>query len=117
MRLIIVSGLSGSGKSVALHVLEDIGYYCVDNLPVALLQAVIDEVTANNEAEAPLLALGIDARSRQEDLDSLPELIEKLRGQGAEAELIFLQADDDVLLKRYGESRRRHPVTKPGSWT
>ena len=114
MRLIIVSGLSGSGKSVALHVLEDLGYYCVDNLPVALLQAVIDEVTANNENEAPLLALGIDARGREADLDSLPELIEKLRAQGAEAELIFLQASDDVLLKRYGESRRRHPVTKPG---
>ncbi|NIV17048.1 MAG: RNase adapter RapZ [Woeseiaceae bacterium] len=115
MRLIIVSGLSGSGKSVALHVLEDLGYYCVDNLPVALLQSVIDEVTANDEAESSLLAVGIDARSRQADLDALPELIEKLRRQGTETELMFLQSDDDVLLKRYGESRRRHPLIRQGS--
>lgn len=115
MRLIIVSGLSGSGKSVALHVLEDLGYYCVDNLPVSLLQSAIDEVTTGDEAESSLLAVGIDARSGQAALDALPELVEDLRRQGIQTELMFLQSDDDVLLKRYGESRRRHPLIKPGS--
>ena len=110
MRLIIVSGLSGSGKSVALHVLEDLGYYCVDNLPVALLKSAIAEVAGSDETGSPMLAVGVDARSRQADLDALPELIEELRRQGTETELLFLQSDDDVLLKRYGESRRRHAL-------
>lgn len=114
MRLIIVSGLSGSGKSVALHVLEDLGYYCVDNLPVALLKSAIAEVAGSDESGTPMLAVGVDARSRQADLDALPELIEELRRQGTETELLFLQSDDDVLLKRYGESRRRHPLAAQG---
>ena len=114
MRLIIVSGLSGSGKSVALHVLEDLGYYCVDNLPVALLKSAIAEVAGSDETGSPMLAVGVDARSRQADLDALPELIEELRRQGTETELLFLQSDDDVLLKRYGESRRRHPLAAKG---
>lgn len=115
MRLIIVSGLSGSGKSVALHVLEDLGYYCVDNLPVALLKSTIAEVSGNDESGSPMLAVGVDARSRQADLNTLPELVEELRQQGTETELLFLQSDDDVLLKRYGESRRRHPLAAQGS--
>lgn len=110
MRLIVVSGLSGSGKSVALHILEDLGYYCVDNLPVALLKSAITEVAESDETGAPLLAVGVDARSRQADLDAVPELIEELRQQGTQTELLFLQSDDDVLLQRYGESRRRHPL-------
>jgi UPF0042 nucleotide-binding protein len=115
MRLIIVSGLSGSGKSVALHVLEDLGYYCVDNLPVALLKSAIAEVAGSDESGSPMLAVGVDARSRQADLDALPELIEELRQQDTETELLFLQSDDDVLLKRYGESRRRHPLAAQGN--
>lgn len=114
MRLIIVSGLSGSGKSVALHVLEDLGYYCVDNMPAALLQAVIDEVTASGETESKLLAVGIDARNQNQNLEALPELIAELRQQGIDTELIFLQSDDDILLKRYSESRRRHPLARHG---
>jgi RNase adapter protein RapZ len=115
MRLIIVSGLSGSGKSVALHVLEDIGYYCIDNMPAALLQAVIGEVMKGTEPEAQLLAVGVDARNRPRDIEALPGLLGELRGQGIEAELLFLQASDEVLLKRYRDSRRRHPLATRGT--
>jgi UPF0042 nucleotide-binding protein len=114
MRLIIVSGLSGSGKSVALHVLEDLGYYCIDNMPAGLLKSVIDEVTKIGNKPLQLLALGVDARNRADDLGSLPSLIDELRQQGINTELLFLQSSDDVLLKRYSESRRRHPLAEHG---
>jgi len=115
MRLIIVSGLSGSGKTVALHVLEDLGYYCIDNLPVALLNAVIAETRSGSEPAANRLAVGIDARNRARDLDALPELIAQLQTSGISTELLFLHASDDVLMKRYSESRRRHPLAEHGS--
>lgn len=115
MRLIIVSGLSGSGKTVALHVLEDLGYYCIDNMPAALLKLVIDEVNSGSDDRTELLAVGVDARNRRADLEALPGLIAELRKQGIETELLFLQASDDVLLKRYSESRRRHPLAKHGT--
>ena len=114
MRLIIVSGLSGSGKSVALHVLEDLGYYCVDNMPVTLLKSVIEELTTNSEEPTQQLAVGVDARSRPESLESLPQLIEELKEQDIHTELLFLQSSDDILLQRYSESRRRHPLAKQG---
>jgi len=114
MRLIIVSGLSGSGKSVALHALEDLGYYCIDNMPAALLKSVIEEVTKVDDESIQLLALGVDARNRVDDIESLPKLIEELRQQGIDTELLFLQSSDDVLLKRYSESRRRHPLAEHG---
>jgi UPF0042 nucleotide-binding protein len=115
MRLIIVSGLSGSGKSIALHVLEDLGYYCVDNIPVALLEAVVEEIMVGSEKPSRLLAIGVDARNRRQDLEELPRLLDKLRKRGIHAELLFLQAQDDVLLKRYGETRRRHPLAAHGT--
>ncbi len=115
MRLIIVSGLSGSGKSVALRVLEDLGYYCIDNMPAALLQQVIDEVCTDAEKPTELLALGVDARSRQQDIESLPQRLAGLRQQGIESEVVFLHASDDVLLKRYSETRRRHPLAEHGA--
>lgn len=115
MRLIIVSGLSGSGKSVALHVLEDLGYYCIDNMPAALLNSVVDEVTLGGDQPARLLAVGVDARNRRKDLEALPELIKDLRKRGIQTDLLFLQASDDVLLKRYSETRRRHPLAEHGT--
>ena len=115
MRLIIVSGLSGSGKSVALHVLEDLGYYCIDNMPAALLKSVIEEVKTDGDESAQLLAVGVDARNRQEDLESLPRLLEELKQQQIQTELLFLQSSDDVLLQRYSESRRRHPLAEHGT--
>jgi UPF0042 nucleotide-binding protein len=112
--LIIVSGLSGSGKSVALHVLEDLGYYCIDNMPAALLKSVIEDV-AKGDKPTEFLALGVDARNRKENLESLPRLIDELRQQNIQTELLFLQSRDEVLLKRYGESRRRHPLARHGT--
>lgn len=115
MRLIIVSGLSGSGKTVALNVLEDIGYYCIDNIPAALLKSVVDEITSGDEPVKNLLAVGVDARNRRKDLESLPRLIRELREQNVRTDVLFLQASDDVLLKRYSETRRRHPLAERGA--
>jgi len=115
MRLIIVSGLSGSGKSVALHILEDLGYYCIDNMPAALLKSVVEEVTSDGDESAQLLAVGVDARNRQEDLESLPRLLTELKQQQIQTEMLFLQSSDDVLLQRYSESRRRHPLAEHGT--
>jgi len=110
LRLIIVSGLSGSGKSVALHVLEDLGYYCIDNLPAGLLLAAVDEVRRYGGDSQQHLAVGLDARNRAENLDALPDLLRELREQNVTTDIIFLHASDEILLKRYGESRRRHPL-------
>jgi len=115
LRLIIVSGLSGSGKTVALHVLEDLGYYCIDNLPATLLKAAVDEVHSRDNDSAKLLAVGVDARARAEDLRSLPELLRELREQNVQTEVIFLHASDEILLQRYSESRRRHPLAEHGT--
>jgi len=115
MRLIIVSGLSGSGKSVALHVLEDLGYYCIDNLPAALLKSLLDEVTRPGKQPTERLAVGVDARNRLSDLESLPEFIGELRKVDVQTDVLFLQASDDILLKRYGETRRKHPLADHGT--
>lgn len=114
-RLILVSGLSGSGKSVALHVLEDLGYYCIDNMPAALLRAVLDEVTRFEDRATARVAVGIDARNRQRDIDALPATIDELRDNNVQTDVLFLQADDDILLKRYSETRRRHPLSGEGT--
>lgn len=109
LRLIIVSGLSGSGKTVALHVLEDLGYYCIDNLPAALLKAAVDEVRSGKDGTR-LMAVGVDARTRTKDLQTLPELLRGLGEQEVRTEIIFLHASDEILVQRYSESRRRHPL-------
>jgi RNase adapter protein RapZ len=114
LRLIIVSGLSGSGKSIALHVLEDLGYYCIDNLPAGLLIAAVDEVRRAGGASAKLLAVGVDARNNAENLDALPDLLHELRSQGVKTDIVFLHASDEILLQRYGETRRRHPLAGQG---
>lgn len=114
-RLIIVSGLSGSGKSVALHVLEDLGYYCIDNMPAALLKDLLNEVTKPGENIETRIAVGVDARNRRNDLEALPSLITELNESGVQTDLLFLQADDDILLKRYSETRRRHPLSDSGT--
>lgn len=114
MRLIIVSGLSGSGKSVALHVLEDLGYYCIDNLPAALLSSLLQEVTGTRDQSGALVAVGVDARNRKSDLAALPGVIAELRRNNVQTDLLFLQASDEILLKRYSETRRRHPLATDG---
>lgn len=104
--LLLVSGLSGSGKSVALNALEDHGYYCVDNLPGALLPALAGQIESNPE-RYQRLAVGIDARAGAEELAQLPELIGRL---SLPCDLIFLTAESDVLIRRFSETRRRHPL-------
>ncbi len=112
MRLLIVSGLSGSGKSVALHVLEDLGFYCIDNLPAALLKSAVVDMTSGQTPKSRDLALGIDARNRPQDLEALPEIISEFRRQSIQVDVIFLQADDEIILKRYSDTRRRHPLAE-----
>lgn len=114
MRLVIVSGLSGSGKTVALHQFEDLGFYCIDNVPAALLATVIEQIIATSDPMYDNLAIGIDARNRAADLARLPEVLLDIRGRGIGCEVIFLHAEDDVLLKRYGETRRKHPLSAAG---
>jgi len=111
-RFVVVSGMSGSGKTIALRALEDLDYYCVDNLPAALMSAFVAEATANQRH--PRLAVGIDVRNRSEDLQRVPEILAELGRQGIEHELIFLDARDDVLFKRYSDTRRRHPLSGDG---
>ena len=113
MRLIIVSGLSGSGKSVALNALEDLGFYCIDNIPAALLGELINQTIEARDALYDNMAVGVDARNRATDLESLPELLRSLKDQGIHCEIIFLHAADQVLLERYRETRRRHPLRGP----
>ena len=115
LRLIIVSGLSGSGKSVALHVLEDQGYYCIDNLPAGLLVSAVDEIRQSAGDATSRLAVGVDARNRAANLDRLPDLLYELEGQGIQTEIIFLHASEEILLQRYSESRRRHPLAEHGT--
>jgi len=115
MRLIIVSGLSGSGKSVALHLLEDAGFYCIDNLPAALLDSVISQIARSGDSFYERLAVGVDARSRASDLKSLPDLVHRFRSLGMQCEVVFLHASEDSLLKRYAESRRPHPLSARGT--
>lgn len=104
--LVLVSGLSGSGKSVALNALEDHGYYCVDNLPGAMLPALAGLIESNPE-RYQRLAVGIDARAGAEELAQLPALIREL---SLPCDLIFLTAESDVLIRRFSETRRRHPL-------
>ena len=114
-RLIIVSGLSGSGKTVALHVLEDLGYYCIDNLPARLLKSVVEEVSSGPGEVGRGIAVGIDARNRRSDLESLPRLIEEFRQHNIRTDVLFVLADNEILLKRYSETRRRHPLAAHGA--
>ena len=113
-RLVVVSGMSGSGKTIALRMLEDLDYYCVDNLPTALMPAFVDAVTQAQPGLHPRLAVGIDVRNRPEDLVRLPEILGDLARHGIEQRMIFLDARDEVLFKRYSDTRRRHPLTGEG---
>ena len=114
MRLIIVSGISGSGKSVALDRLEDLGYYCIDNIPAQLLKVFVSDVVQQGRTGFEAVAVGIDARNRPEDLNAIPEVVEELERAGVRCEVLYLTADDEVLVKRYSESRRPHPLGREG---
>jgi len=111
MKLVIITGLSGSGKSTALHTLEDIGYYCIDNLPLSLLQAFGAEMAQSNDPIFQLTAIGIDARNQPDTLQRLPDLVTELKAHGINCQIIFLEAKDEVLLRRFSETRRKHPLS------
>jgi UPF0042 nucleotide-binding protein len=112
MNIVIITGMSGSGKSVALHALEDIGYYCVDNLPPELLQ---DFVALEHKQQASHVAIATDARSGA-SLQLVTEQLQALRAQGHSVRAIFLDASTTTLVRRYSETRRKHPLsqTRPG---
>ena len=110
MDIIIVSGLSGSGKSVALHSLEDLGYYCIDNLPAALLSQFLNQFEPMANSHAEHAAVSIDLRNRQ-FLKSLPKSLAHLRKIRQSARIVFLEATDETLLQRYSEPCRKHPLT------
>lgn len=113
MRIIIVSGLSGSGKTIALQTLEDLDYYCVDNLPFKLIRPLAQEILAADTAP-PAVAVGVDARNFIDELTQFPAALAELRTGDLNVKVLFLQADDEILLKRYSETRRRHPLALDG---
>ena len=110
--LVIVSGMSGSGKSVALKTFEDLGYYCVDNLPAELLPEFVRRLQAG-QAAPERIAVGIDARSLG-DLSDVPEALSQIGAQGMDTRLLFFDTRDEVLLRRYADTRRRHPLSHLG---
>jgi UPF0042 nucleotide-binding protein len=111
MKLVIISGRSGSGKSTALNVLEDLGYYCIDNLPVGLLPTLIEQ-QLHNEADVDM-AVSIDARNIPTDLANFSDIINNLDTSLFQLEIIYLDADPDTLLTRFSATRRKHPLTGP----
>jgi len=111
MKLLIVSGLSGSGKSIALDTLEDCGYYCIDNLPVTLLQDFIDDVMLVDPETYKKTAIGIDARNQTAKLADFPNSLAFIRSKGIACEVVYMKAEENIILKRYSETRRRHPLT------
>lgn len=115
MHLIFVSGLSGSGKTVALQMLEDSGYYCIDNIPAGLLKQFVHHATDADDPVFIKTAIGIDARNRRADIASVPDLFSKIREQNIKLEVIYLHAETDVLLHRYRQTNRRHPLSGGGA--
>lgn len=111
MKLFIVSGISGAGKSTVLYALEDLGFYCIDNLPVALLPAFATELLGSPKHYRNA-AVGIDARNLANDLSVFPELISQLHSAGVETRIIFLDAEDGEVITRFSETRRMHPLTR-----
>lgn len=114
MRLVVISGLSGSGKTTALQELEDLNFYCIDNLPAGLLLAFAIQMVNASRRIYKDAAVSIDARNLTDDLHRVPEALDQLRGSGVQCEIFYLEADDKSLLKRFSETRRKHPLTHLG---
>jgi len=110
VKLLIISGRSGSGKSTALNMLEDHGFYCIDNLPASLLPSLVQRVTSQT-TELPRVAVSIDARNIPADLKQVPQILEQLNLSNIKTEIIYLDASSPTLIKRFSESRRKHPLT------
>jgi UPF0042 nucleotide-binding protein len=114
MKLVIVSGLSGSGKTVALHTLEDSGYYCIDNLPLGILPELVDNMTGSTTQPYDLVAIAIDARSRVDSSDRFDEIMRHISKHELQLKVLFLTCDTSRLLKRFSETRRKHPLSRAG---
>jgi UPF0042 nucleotide-binding protein len=110
---VLVTGLSGGGKSTALRAIEDLGFYCVDNLPAALLPEFAEQIKHGTSIYARV-ALGIDARSPEQDLREIPAWLDGLSGSGIDCRMLFLDAESKAIIKRFSETRRRHPLTNQG---
>lgn len=111
MQLIIVSGLSGSGKSTALHVLEDVGYNCIDNLPISLLPALVAQIQIHRDSDDQNFAIGVDVRNAWQDLNIFPEMIDTLKEAQIAIYVLFLDTREPVLMQRFSETRRKHPLS------
>jgi UPF0042 nucleotide-binding protein len=111
MKLIIVSGLSGSGKSIALETLEDCGYYCIDNLPVGLIESFIRQAVQEGQSTFQRTAISLDARNQTGSFAQFPATLDLASRFGIQTQVLFLQAESDTLLKRFSETRRKHPLT------
>jgi UPF0042 nucleotide-binding protein len=118
MRIVVLTGLSGSGKTTALRALEDLGFYAIDNLPIRLLDRLV-ELFGEESADFERLTVVVDARSvvqrSPDELDVVPMVLDGMRDAGHEVEVVFLDAASDVLERRYSETRRRHPLSSDGS--
>ena len=113
-RIVLVTGLSGAGKSTAVKALEDLGFFCIDNLPVMLLPKLLDLVGHGASDEVQRLAIVVDAREGR-FLDAVPEALEEVRREGHQLEVVFFDCSDEALLRRFSETRRRHPLSPDGS--
>lgn len=115
IHLIVLTGMSGGGKTVALRALEDLEFYCVDNLPSVLLPQLVDAATSGDRRGRPRrIAVGVDVRNRGTDFTHMPTVLSELAAAGVQVHLIFLDCRDEVLIKRYSETRRRHPLAIRG---
>ncbi len=113
IQIIIITGMSGSGKSTALRAFEDLGYYCVDNLPIALLPEFLALTNSNSQNPTNKIALVMDVREK-DFLDKYESIFKKVKEMGAYLEVLFLDASDNVLIQRYSQTRRRHPLQSKG---
>lgn len=111
MKLTIVSGLSGAGKTVALRQYEDLGWFCIDNIPLGLIEPLLVHALHSGDARYNRVAVGVDARAAPAEIEGFTRSLEELRLRDIEIDVLFLQCDDQVLLKRYTDTRRKHPLS------
>lgn len=115
MKLVIVSSLSGAGKSTALDMLEDLGYYCINNIPISLLRTITAENLQDQHEHFNMLAVGVYSGTSPADIHMFSQGVESLRDAGIEVIVVFLEANTEVMLRRYSETRRKHPLTDPNT--
>lgn len=111
MKLVVVSGLSGAGKTVALRQYEDLGWYCIDNIPLDFVEPLVAHALINDEPRYARMAIGVDARESPTQIAYFPEHLESLRTRGVDVDVLFLTASEEIILKRYSETRRKHPLS------